>query len=147
MSYKWSNFRKKTLKECIAMMAELGFTLSVCDLGEPVELFVSFNELEDAKLQLKFKGRQGHPGPDWISSIWKETICHWTTLQNLVECVTMLQKIHLSYTIFTTFWGTPWKTLELKIGLIFFGNVTSQVYPMNQKSARLYLKRDKRCYK
>lgn len=41
------------------MMAELGFTLSVCDLGEPVELFVSFNELEDAKLQLKFKGRLG----------------------------------------------------------------------------------------
>lgn len=58
------------------MMAELGFTLSVCDLGEPVELFVSFNELEDAKLQLKSKGRQGHPGPDWISFIWKETICH-----------------------------------------------------------------------
>ena len=57
-------------------MAELGFILSICDLGESMELFVSFNEFEDAKLRLKFKGRQGHPGPDWISSIWKETICH-----------------------------------------------------------------------
>ena len=57
-------------------MAELGFILSICDLGESMELFVSFNEFEDAKLRLKFKGRQEHPGPDWISSIWKETICH-----------------------------------------------------------------------
>ena len=41
-------------------MAELGFALSVRHVGELVEWFVSFNELEDAKLRLKFKERQGH---------------------------------------------------------------------------------------
>ena len=47
-------------------MAELGFALSVRDVVELVDSFVSFNELEDAKLRLKFKGRQGHPSPDWM---------------------------------------------------------------------------------
>ena len=53
------------------MMAELGFAVSIRDIGELVESFVSFNELEDAKLRLKFKGRQGHLRPDWISSYMK----------------------------------------------------------------------------
>ena len=64
-------FQEKELKGYIVTMAGLGFALSVCDVGELVESFVSFNELKDAKLRLKFKGRQGHPDPDWISSYMK----------------------------------------------------------------------------
>ena len=47
-------------------MAELGFAVSVRDAGELVESFGSFNGLQDAKLRLKFKGRQGYPGPNWM---------------------------------------------------------------------------------
>ena len=47
-------------------MAELGFTVSVHDAVELVESSGSFNGLQDAKLRLKFKGRQGYPGPNWM---------------------------------------------------------------------------------
>ena len=45
-------------------MVELCFALSVRDVGELVKSFASLCELEDAKLRLKVKGRQGHPSPE-----------------------------------------------------------------------------------
>ena len=52
-------------------MVELCFALSVRDVGELVKSFASLCELEDAKLRLKVKGRQGHPSPEWISLYMK----------------------------------------------------------------------------
>ena len=53
-------------------IADLGFALSIRDIGELVESFVCFNGLENVKLRLKYGGRKGHPGPDWINSFMKQ---------------------------------------------------------------------------
>ena len=47
-------------------MAELGFALSISDIGELVESFVLHNRMENAKARLKYRGRKGRPGPDWV---------------------------------------------------------------------------------
>ena len=52
-------------------MAELGFALSISDIGELVESFVLHNGMENAKARLKYGGRKGHPGPDWVKLCMK----------------------------------------------------------------------------
>ena len=47
-------------------MAELGFALSISDIGELVESFVLHNGTENAKARFEYRGRKGHPGPDWV---------------------------------------------------------------------------------
>ena len=53
------------LKDCIELMAELGFLLTLKDVGDLVESHVSHTDHERAKKILKHKGRIGYPGPDW----------------------------------------------------------------------------------
>ena len=65
-------------------MVELCFALSVRDVGELVKSFASLCELEDAKLRLKVKRRQGHPSPEWISLYMKRNNLSLKTLRNLV---------------------------------------------------------------
>ena len=52
-------------------MVELGFALSINDIGELVESFVLHNGMENAKARLKYGGRKGHPGPDWVKLFMK----------------------------------------------------------------------------
>ena len=52
-------------------MAELGFALSISDIGELVESFVLHNGMENAKARLKYGSRKGHPGPDWVKLFMK----------------------------------------------------------------------------
>ena len=52
-------------------MAELGFALSISDIGELVESFVLHNGMENTKARLKYGGGKGHPGPDWLKLFMK----------------------------------------------------------------------------
>ena len=52
-------------------MAELGFLLTLKNIAELVESPVSVNSIEHAKKIIKFGGRPGHPGPDWMNSFFK----------------------------------------------------------------------------
>ena len=45
-------------------MTELGFALSISDIGELVESFVLHDGIENAKARFEYRGRKGHPGPD-----------------------------------------------------------------------------------
>ena len=67
----FKNEEEIELKECIVKLAELGFPLTLKDIGELVESFVSLNRIEHAKKIFKFGGRPGHPGPDWMNSFIK----------------------------------------------------------------------------
>ena len=68
----FKNEEEIELKECIVKLAELGFPLTLKDIGELVESFVSVNRIEHAKNIFKFGGRPGHPGPDWMNSFIKQ---------------------------------------------------------------------------
>ena len=59
------------LKDCIVKLADLGFPLTLKDIGKLVESFVNINNVETAKNILKHRGCRGHPGPDWTNSFIK----------------------------------------------------------------------------
>ena len=40
----------KDLRQCIVDMADLGFALNLCDVGEVVESFILYNGLDKAKV-------------------------------------------------------------------------------------------------
>ena len=67
----FSDEEESELKDCIVKLADLGFPLTLKDIGKLVESFVNINNVETAKNILKYRGRRGHPGPDWTNSFIK----------------------------------------------------------------------------
>ena len=59
------------LKDCIVTLADLGFGLTIKDIGELVESYVMFNEHQRGIKSFKHNNRAGYPGPDWIKGIYK----------------------------------------------------------------------------
>ena len=49
-------------------LASLGFGMRIKDVAQLVESYVQDNDHEKGKKVLKFKGRPGYPGPDWLKS-------------------------------------------------------------------------------
>ena len=56
------------LKKCIVALLSLSFGMRIKDVAQLVESYVQHNNHEKGKKVLKFKGRPGYPGPDWLKS-------------------------------------------------------------------------------
>ena len=56
------------LKKCIVALVSLSFGMRIKDVAQLVESYVQHNNHEKGKKVLKFKGRPGYPGPDWLKS-------------------------------------------------------------------------------
>ena len=59
------------LKGCIVDLADLGFAPTISDIREIVRDYVEENSHARAKSVFKYKGVNGCPGPDWVSSFMK----------------------------------------------------------------------------
>ena len=60
--------KKKDLKKCFVALVSLSFGMRIKDVAQLVESYVQHNNHEKWKKVLKFKGRPGYPGPDWLKS-------------------------------------------------------------------------------
>ena len=114
-------------------MAELGFALSISDIGELVELFVLHNGMENAKARLKYRGRKGP--------------CPLKRQQSIVWHNKMLPKFHLSFITFTIFWSKPSRNQGWKTDPNFQGTAMNPGFHKNLKSAKSFLKKDKIWYR
>ena len=55
----------------ITGLADLGFSMTVRDISELVQSYVEHSDHERGKKTFHYKGKQGNPGPDWVSSFIK----------------------------------------------------------------------------
>ena len=61
----FSTDQTQDLKQCIVVLAILGFGMQIKDVAQLVESYVQHNNYEKGEKVLKFKERPGYPGPDW----------------------------------------------------------------------------------
>ena len=57
--------------ETTTALADLGFGMTVRDISELVQSYVEHSDHECEKKTFHYKGKQGYPGPDWMSSFIK----------------------------------------------------------------------------
>ena len=128
-------------------MAELGFALSISDIGELVESFVLHNRMENAKARLKYRGRKGHPGPDWVKLFMNR---HKLSLKEATKlCVARYSATKNPFIVyhFYDILGQVIKDLGIENRRKLFWNCDEFGLPHKPKKCKSFLKKDKIQYR